>query len=66
MDREVKMNRRILRKQSNSLNFIRILAASQVMFGHLVEHLELPIKENIFRASSFLRGVPIFLLLVVF
>ncbi|MCI9422070.1 MAG: acyltransferase [Dorea sp.] len=54
------MNRRILRKQSNSLNFIRILAASQVMFGHLVEHLELPIKENIFRASSFLRGVPIF------
>jgi peptidoglycan/LPS O-acetylase OafA/YrhL len=30
------------------------------MFGHLIEHLELPGNEIVFHASYFLRGVPIF------
>ena len=47
-------------KQTNCLNLIRIIAAFQVMFGHMVEHLELPINETAFRMSYFFRGVPIF------
>lgn len=42
------------------LNLIRIIAAVQVMFGHTVEHLKLPIDPTIFYATYFLRGVPIF------
>ena len=30
------------------------------MFGHMVEHLELPIDETFFHFTFFLRGVPIF------
>lgn len=45
---------------NNCLNLIRIIAAFQVMFGHLIEHLELTGNEMVFRASFFLRGVPIF------
>ena len=47
-------------ESNNCINLIRIVAAFQVMFGHLIEHLELPGNEIVFRASFFLRGVPIF------
>ncbi|MCI8994058.1 MAG: acyltransferase [Lachnospiraceae bacterium] len=49
-----------LANYSNCLNLIRIIAAFQVMFGHLVEHMELPINDTFFRLTYFLRGVPIF------
>ncbi len=45
---------------NNCLNFIRIVAAFQVMLGHMIEHLELPINNNILYLTYFLRGVPIF------
>ena len=48
------------KKTTNCLNLIRLIAAFQVLFGHLVEHLELPIHETVFHATYFLRGVPIF------
>lgn len=46
--------------KNNCLSLIKMLAAIQVMFGHMVEHLELPINETVFRATYFIRGVPIF------
>ena len=45
---------------SNCLSLIRIVAAVQVMFGHMVWHLDLPINDTLLRVSFFLRGVPIF------
>ena len=56
------MDGQSLSKQAsnNCLSLIRIIAAFQVMFGHMVEHLELPINEELFHATYFLRGVPIF------
>ena len=45
---------------NNCLSLIRILAAIQVMFGHLVEHLELPGNETLLHMTYYLRGVPIF------
>ena len=45
---------------NNCLNLIRIVAAFQVLFGHMVEHLELPINDMFLKTSYFLRGVPIF------
>lgn len=30
-------------RQDNALSLIRIMAAFQVMFGHMLEHLDLPI-----------------------
>lgn len=47
-------------KSNNCLNLIRIIAALQVLFGHGVEHLKLPISEDLLRLSYFFRGVPIF------
>lgn len=44
----------------NCLNLIRLAAAFQVVFGHMVEHLGLPINETGLRLVYFLRGVPIF------
>ncbi|MCI8287953.1 MAG: acyltransferase [Lachnospiraceae bacterium] len=49
-----------LASELNCLNLVRIIAAVQVMFGHLVEHMELPINDTVFRSIFFLRGVPIF------
>ena len=46
--------------RNNCINLIRIIAAFQVMFGHLIEHLELPGNESILHATYFFRGVPIF------
>mgnify|MGYP001084486616 FL=1 len=45
---------------NNCLNLVRIIAAFQVMLGHLLEHLELQGNETLFRITYFLRGVPIF------
>lgn len=53
------MNRQSFSKP-NCLNLIRIIAAFQVMLGHLIEHLELPINDTIFCITYFFRGVPIF------
>lgn len=50
-------------QSSNCLNLIRIIAAFQVMFGHMVEHLELPINDMLFYLTYFFRGVPIFFVL---
>lgn len=49
-----------LADESNCLNLVRIIAAIQVMFGHLVEHMKLPINDTVFRGTFFFRGVPIF------
>ena len=46
--------------EPNCLNLIRIAAAFQVMFGHIVTHLEVTINQTLFRATYFLRGVPVF------
>lgn len=46
--------------ENNCLDLVRIIAAFQVMFGHMVEHLELPINDMLFHVTFFLRGVPIF------
>lgn len=44
---------------------MRILAAFQVFFGHMVGHLELsiPVNERLFRVLYFLNGVPIFFII---
>lgn len=47
-------------RYNNCLSLIRIIAALQVILGHLIEHFELPITVNGLRAAYFLRGVPIF------
>lgn len=48
---------------NNCLNLIRIIAAFQVIFGHSVEHLELPINNSFFHLTYFFRGVPIFFII---
>ena len=48
-------------KKDNCLSLIRIIAALQVFFGHMLEHLQLPIDSTIAHATYFFRGVPIFL-----
>lgn len=45
---------------NNCLSLIRIIASFQVMFGHMGDHLELPINDTVFHMTYFLRGVPIF------
>lgn len=49
------------RSNDNCLNLIRILAAFQVIYGHLVEHLELHTSEIVSYLIVYFRGVPIFL-----
>lgn len=50
----------IKRTNNNCLSFIRIIAAFQVLLGHMIEHLELPGNNSILHATYFFRGVPIF------
>lgn len=45
---------------NNCFSFIKLLAAFQVMFGHLVEHLALPCPSWIVTIVTYFRGVPIF------
>ena len=45
---------------NNCLNLIRIIAALQVVLGHMIEHLRLPGNEAVLHSTYFLRGVPIF------
>lgn len=45
---------------NNCLSLIRIIAAVQVMMGHMIEHFELPGNEAVLHATYFFRGVPIF------
>lgn len=45
---------------NNCLSLIRIIAALQVMMGHMIEHFELPGNEAVLHAIYFFRGVPIF------
>lgn len=47
-------------RQNNALSLIRIIAALQVMFGHMVEHMELSINPTLCRITYYFRGVPIF------
>lgn len=49
-----------MERASNCLNLVRLAAAFQVMFGHMIEHLGLPISGAVLRSAYFLRGVPIF------
>lgn len=46
--------------QDNALSLIRIMAAFQVMFGHMLEHLDLPIDSTLYGITYYFRGVPIF------
>lgn len=48
------------KQHNNCLSFIRIIAALQVVFGHMLEHLQLPIDSTVAHATYFFRGVPIF------
>lgn len=48
---------------NNSISLLRVMAAVQVMFGHMVEHLGLPIDKVLFHNTYFIRGVPIFFVL---
>lgn len=47
-------------QKSNCLSLIKLLAAFQVMIGHLIAHLELPFPKAVGTALSFYNGVPIF------
>lgn len=47
-------------RQDNALSLIRIMAAFQVMFGHMLEHLDLPIDSTLYGITYYFRGVPIF------
>ncbi len=47
-------------RQGNCLSLIRMIAAFQVMLGHVIEHYELPGNATVLHATYFLRGVPIF------
>lgn len=49
-----------LKENNNCLSLIRIIAAFQVMLGHMIEHLELPGNASIIHLTFFLRGVPVF------
>ena len=49
-----------MRINDNSISLIRIIAACQVMLGHIIEHLELPIDDTPLRLVYFIRGVPVF------
>ena len=51
------------RQYDNSHNTIRLLAAFQVMLGHMVEHLALPISDTALKLIYFFRGVPIFFMI---
>lgn len=46
--------------QNNSLNLIKLIAALQVMFGHIVVHLEISIPSWISQMLGVFQGVPIF------
>lgn len=52
-----------LSANKNSLSLIRLLAAVQVLFFHLVNHLELPVNSYVSRFIFYFRGVPIFFVL---
>lgn len=45
---------------SNCLSTIRIIAALQVILGHMIEHFELPGNATFLHTTYFFRGVPIF------
>ena len=47
-------------RESNCLDFIRIIAAFQVMLGHEIEHLALSVGDLWGCFGMFFRGVPIF------
>lgn len=60
-----------VKKQNNALNTIRLLAAIEVMWGHMVYHLHIsmpeiggvPFENIVSRILSFFPGVPIFFFL---
>lgn len=54
------MNNSISNNRDNCISLIRIIAALQVIMGHMIEHLELPGNEIVLKATFFLRGVPVF------
>lgn len=55
------MKRALTSEKQNCLNLIRIIAAFQVMFGHLVEHLKLPINDTFLESHFFQGEFPSFL-----
>ena len=46
--------------RENCFNLIRLLAALQVAYGHIIEHLELSIPSVVTDIFWFFRGVPVF------
>lgn len=57
------MNDKLLeknKKTSNCISLIKLIAAFQVMYGHIVEHLELSVPEPIANTIWYFNGVPIF------
>lgn len=45
---------------NNCLSLIRLIAALQVILGHLLLHFQLPVNDYLNKAVFFFRGVPIF------
>lgn len=54
------MDNPLSKQHNNCLSLIRIIAALQVVFGHMLEHLQLPMDSTVAHATYFFRGVPIF------
>lgn len=50
-------------RQNNSLSLIKLLAALQVVFGHISIHLNLSISPIVETLVGFFQGVPIFFIL---
>ena len=46
--------------QNNSLSLFKLIAALQVMFGHIIEHLEIGVPQWISQIFGIFQGVPIF------
>lgn len=49
--------------KSDCLNFMRLIAAFQVFWGHAVEHLDIAVSHNTSRIMYILQGVPIFFII---
>lgn len=50
-------------RKTNCINLIRLIAALQVMYGHIIVHMEIPNYEIINRVFGYFLGVPIFFIL---
>ena len=50
-------------RRHNCINLIRIIAAFQVAYGHMVIHMHINVSPVINRVFGYFQGVPLFFLL---